>query len=75
MTINSVPAATVPDLAFISQQLFTAVFWVDGSLDIEWVNAQVEQLLAISRGRLLGQSILKLLAPEELERAATRENR
>jgi len=71
MTINSVPAATVPDLAFISQQLFTAVFWVDGSLDIEWVNAQVEQLLAISRGRLLKQSILKLLAPEELERAAT----
>ncbi len=66
MTNNSLVSATVPDLAFISQQLFTAILWVDESLHIKWVNAQVEQLLAISHGRLLGQSILALLAPEEL---------
>lgn len=71
MSSHSLASATTSDLAFISQQLFTAVLWVDDSLNVEWVNAQVEQLLAISRGRLLGQSILKLLAPEELEHVAT----
>lgn len=71
MSSHSLASATTPDLAFISQQLFTAILWVDDSLVIEWINAQVEQLLAISRGRLLGQSILKLLAPEELEHIAT----
>ena len=52
-----------PDLGFLSQHLFTAVLWVDESLRITWINAQAEQLLAISRGRLLHQSILSLLTP------------
>ncbi len=55
-----------PDLAFISQHLFTAILWVDETLHIKWLNTQAEQLLAISQGRLLNQSILLLLAPEEL---------
>ncbi len=59
-------SARTPDLAFISQQLFTAILWVDESLHIKWVNAQAEQLLAISYSRLLEQSVLNLLAPEEL---------
>lgn len=67
MTAHSVASATSPDLAFISQQLFTAVLWVDDSLTIRWLNAQVEQLLAVSRGRLLDHSILMLLAPTELQ--------
>lgn len=57
---------SAPDLAFVSQHLFTAILWVDDTLSIRWLNPQVEQLLAISRGRLLNQSILNLLAPEEL---------
>ncbi len=66
MTAHSPDFATTPDLSFISQQLFTAILWVDEKLKINWLNPQVEQLLAISRGRLLGQSVLMLLAPEEL---------
>lgn len=50
-----------PDFAFISQHLFTAILWVDSDLTIKWINTQAEQLLAISRGRLLHQSILTLL--------------
>ncbi|MBO1529910.1 two-component sensor histidine kinase [Psychrobacter sp. F1192] len=57
---------TMPDLAFISQHLYTAVLWVSNDLSIIWLNAQTEQLLAISRERLIGQSILMLLAPNEL---------
>lgn len=62
------PAALdgTPDLAFISQHLYTAILWVNNDLTITWLNAQAEQLLAISRERLLGQSVLTLLAPEEL---------
>ncbi|OLF39402.1 MULTISPECIES: two-component system sensor histidine kinase NtrB [unclassified Psychrobacter] len=56
------------DSAFIVQHLYTAVLWVNDDLTITWLNAQAEQLLAISRERLLGQSILTLLAPEELEK-------
>ncbi len=66
MTTHSPDPTTTPDLSFISQQLFTAILWVDEALKINWINPQVEQLLAISRGRLLGQSVLMLLAPEEL---------
>ena len=66
MTTNLIPAKPTPDLAFISQHLFTAILWVDDELSITWLNAQAEQLLAISSGRLLNQSILTLLAPEEL---------
>ncbi|WP_218688944.1 nitrogen regulation protein NR(II) [Psychrobacter sp. BF1] len=65
MSIRPITAETTPDLAFISQHLFTAVLWVDESLDIKWLNTQTEQLLAISRGRLLNHSILTLLAPAE----------
>lgn len=65
MTHSMLSNGTTPDLNFISQQLFTAIIWVDDSLTIRGLNAQVEQLLAISRGRLLNQSILSLLAPEE----------
>ncbi|MDN3453799.1 MULTISPECIES: ATP-binding protein [unclassified Psychrobacter] len=56
-----------PDLAFISQHLFTAILWVNDELSITRVNAQAEQLLAISSGRLINQSILTLLAPDELK--------
>ena len=42
MSSHSLASATTPDLAFISQQLFTAILWVDDSLVIEWINAQVE---------------------------------
>ncbi|GAA0321110.1 two-component system sensor histidine kinase NtrB [Psychrobacter aestuarii] len=52
---------SLPDLAFVAQHLFTAVLWVDAHLKIIWINTQAEQLLAISRGRLLQQSILTLL--------------
>ena len=52
-------------LAFMSQHLFTAVLWVDEALVIQWINPQTEQLLAISRARLLHQSILNLLIPVE----------
>ncbi|WP_350558871.1 ATP-binding protein [Psychrobacter sp. CAL346-MNA-CIBAN-0220] len=63
---HSILAEPTPNLAFISQHLFTAILWVDDTLRITWLNAQAEQILAISRGRLLQQSILTLLAPEEL---------
>ena len=59
---------STPDLAFISQHLYTAILWVNDDLTITWLNAQAEQLLAISRERLLGQSVLTLLAPEELKK-------
>ena len=64
--INQTDAATtLPDLTFLSQHLFTAILWVDESLQIRWLNTQAEQLLTISRARLLNQSILTLLAPNE----------
>ena len=66
MTTHPIASTAIPDLAFISQQLFTAILWVDESLHIKWLNPQVEQLLAISRARLLNLSVLALLAPEEL---------
>ena len=62
---------STPDLAFISQHLYTAILWVDNDLRVTWLNAQAEQLLAISRERLLGQSVLTLLAPEELSAGLT----
>ncbi len=66
MTADLISAKLTPDLAFISQHLFTAILWINDELSITWLNAQAEQLLAISSGRLLNQSILTLLAPEEL---------
>ncbi len=66
MRIHSTTLTPMPDLAFVSQHLFTAILWVDESLTIKWLNTQAEQLLAVSRGRLLNHSILTLLAPEEL---------
>ena len=73
MTADFTTAKPTPDLAFISQHLFTAILWVNDELVITWLNAQAEQLLAISSERLLNQSILTLLATDELkldERAA-----
>lgn len=67
MTTHLRTAKPTPDLAFISQHLFTAILWVDDTLSITWLNAQAEHLLAISSGRLLNQSVLTLLAPEELK--------
>lgn len=67
MTADFISAKPTPDLAFISQHLFTAILWVNDELSISWLNTQAEQLLAISSGRLLNQSILMLLAPEELK--------
>ncbi|MGO1375248.1 MULTISPECIES: two-component system sensor histidine kinase NtrB [unclassified Psychrobacter] len=66
MARNFTTAKSTPDLAFISQHLFTAILWVNEELSITWLNAQAEQLLAISSGRLLNQPILTLLAPQEL---------
>lgn len=67
MTTHLRTAEPIPDLAFISQHLFTAILLVDDTLSITWLNAQAEHLLAISSGRLLNQSVLTLLAPEELK--------
>ena len=66
MTADLITEKPAPDLTFISQHLFTAILWIDDELSITWLNAQAEQLLAISSGRLLNQSILTLLAPDEL---------
>lgn len=65
MTTQTDAATALPDLTFLSQHLFTAILWVDESLQIRWLNTQAEQLLTISRARLLNQSILTLLAPNE----------
>ena len=67
MTADSITQNPTPDLAFISQHLFTAILWVNDDLVITWLNAQSEQLLAISSGRLLNQSVLTLLAVDELK--------
>ena len=67
MTADFTAAKTTPDLAFVSQHLFTAILWVNDELSITRLNAQAEQLLAISSGRLINQSILTLLAPDELK--------
>ena len=67
-------ATTLPDLDFIAQHLFTAVLWVDESLQITWLNMQAEQLLAISRARLLNQSILTLLEPVDQNDATVEEH-
>lgn len=64
MTSHLTPTQLTPDLAFLSQHLFTSVLWVNDALSIIWLNAQAEQLLAISSGRLLNQSILTLLVTE-----------
>ena len=66
MTADLTTAKPNPDSTFILQHLFTAILCVDDALTITWLNAQAEQLLAISSGRLRGQSILTLLAPDEL---------
>lgn len=65
MTADLTTAKPNPDSTFILQHLFTAILYVDDALTITWLNAQAEQLLAISSGRLRGQSILTLLAPDE----------
>ncbi|WP_296237370.1 two-component system sensor histidine kinase NtrB [Psychrobacter sp. UBA5136] len=67
MTADLITAKATPDSAFIVQHLLTAILWVDEALTITWLNTQAEQLLGISSGRLLGQPILTLLAPEALE--------
>lgn len=65
MTSDLTQAKLTPDLAFLSQHLFTSILWVNDALSIIWLNAQAEQLLAISSGRLLNQSILTLLVTED----------
>ena len=67
MTADLITAKATPDSAFIVQHLLTAILWVDEALTITWLNTQAEQLLGISSGRLQGQPILTLLAPEALE--------
>ena len=64
MTADVVVTKPAPNFAFMAQHLFTAILWVDEELTITWLNAQAEQLLATSSGRLLGQSILALLTPK-----------
>ncbi|MGP9556885.1 two-component system sensor histidine kinase NtrB [Psychrobacter sp. AOP7-A1-24] len=71
MNADFITAKTTPDLTFISQHLFTAILWVNDELFITRLNAQAEQLLAISTGRLINQSILTLLAPDELKAKET----
>ncbi|WP_333614611.1 two-component system sensor histidine kinase NtrB [Psychrobacter sp.] len=65
MTADLSIAKPNPDSTFILQHLFTAILCVDEALTVTWLNAQAEQLLAVSSGRLRGQSILTLLAPDE----------
>lgn len=65
MTSHLTPTKLTPDLAFLSQHLFTSILWVNDAMSIIWLNAQAEQLLAISSGRLLNQSILTLLVTEK----------
>ncbi|SJM69704.1 two-component system sensor histidine kinase NtrB [Psychrobacter piechaudii] len=45
------------------QNLYTGVIWVAEDLTIQWVNSQTEQLLLVSKSRLIGLSILDLLIP------------
>lgn len=45
------------------QSLYTGVIWVAEDLTIQWVNNQTEQLLSVSKSRLVGLSILDLLMP------------
>ena len=45
------------------QNLYTGVIWVAEDLTIQWVNSQTEQLLSVSKSRLIGLSILDLLIP------------
>ena len=45
------------------QSLYTGVIWVAEDLTIQWVNNQTEQLLSVSKSRLVGLRILDLLMP------------
>ena len=42
MTADFISAKPTPDLAFISQHLFTAILWVNDELSISWLNAQAD---------------------------------
>lgn len=46
------------------QNLYTGVIWVADDLTIKWVNSQTEQLLSVSKSRLVGLNILELLLPD-----------
>ncbi|MGP9687878.1 two-component system sensor histidine kinase NtrB [Psychrobacter sp. AOP22-C1-C5] len=74
MTSHLTTTKLTPDLAFVSQHLFTSILWVDETLSITWLNAQAEQLLAISSGRLLNQSVLTLLAPDTLKDSSIKDD-
>ena len=52
------------------QNLYTGVIWVADDLSIQWVNSQTEQLLSVSKTRLVGLSILDLLMPTMIETKA-----
>ena len=49
------------------QNLYTGVVWVAEDLSIQWVNSQTEQLLSVSKTRLMGLNILDLLMPTSME--------
>ena len=42
MTADFISVKPTPDLAFISQHLFTAILWVNDELSITWLNAQAD---------------------------------
>lgn len=49
------------------QNLYTGVIWVAEDLSIQWVNSQTEQLLSVSKSRLVGLNIIDLLLPTLIE--------
>ncbi|WP_296403665.1 ATP-binding protein [Psychrobacter sp.] len=49
------------------QNLYTGVIWVADDLKIQWVNSQTEQLLSVSKTRLIDLNILDLLMPTVIE--------
>lgn len=55
------------------QNLYTGVLWVADDLTIQWVNSQTEQLLSVSKSRLVGFNILDLLLPTNLEKSSKKE--
>lgn len=60
---------------YLLQNLYTGVLWVaEDDLTIQWVNSQTEQLLSVSKSRLVGLSILDLLLPTNLEKCSQKEN-
>lgn len=61
---------TPSNTLLLLQNLYTGVLWVAYDLTIEWVNGQIEQLLSVSKTRLIGLNVLQLLMPSANESGA-----